>query len=172
MITQERVREVLYYDPVTGAWTWRDRPEMSPQWRGRFANKPAGGNDPDTGYPRIRIDGTLYYGHRLAFVYMTGEWPPDEVDHKNLGRSDCKWENLRPATHSQNGLNKLAKAGNRSGYKGATFDKNWGRRGRWVATLQVGKIRYRKGGFESALEAHEQYKRFVEEYCGEHGRAA
>lgn len=57
------------------------------------------------GYRRIKIAGTTYYAHRLAWLYTYGEWP-GEIDHKNQKKADNRITNLRDATHSQNQRNK------------------------------------------------------------------
>lgn len=155
---QEYLKSVLLYDPLLGTWTWLYRPTASPQWNGHFAGKPAGGLDPDTGYLRIRIGNKLLYAHRLAFLYMLGKWPDNEGEHKNLDRSDCRWENLRDATHAENNANKGKQANNTSGYKGVSFDK---KSGKWVSEFRTKGRRFRKFGFASAELAYEQYKRDV-----------
>lgn len=59
------------------------------------------------GYIVIKIDGNRHYGHRLAFLYMTGEWSKHLVDHKPPGmKSDNRWENIREATYTQNAYNR------------------------------------------------------------------
>lgn len=161
-LTAERLREVLDYDLETGVFKWRYRPEKRVQWNGRFANKAAGSVDPDTGYWRIRIGDKLYYSHRLAFLYVLGNWPRHEVDHKNLERNDCRWNNLREATHSQNGLNKkIDPSRNRSGFKGVSLDR---RSGKWVAEATIGGRRYRKWGFSSAELAYSHYSEVMQKH--------
>lgn len=167
MLTQERLKEVLDYNPISGAWTWLYRPSATPQWNGRFAGKPAGGIDPDTEYLRIRIDDVLYYAHRLAFLYMTGSWPQNESDHENLNRADCRWENLRDSTHVQNNCNKIKRSDNTSGFKGV-----WRNKSSWVAEATVNGVRYRKWGFKSPEEAHAAYDAIVREHAGEFARSA
>ena len=53
----------------------------------------------------IRIRGKAYYSHRLAFLYMTGEWPLEEVDHIDRNPYNDAWVNLRKATSSLNKWN-------------------------------------------------------------------
>ena len=95
MLTQRRLKEVIAYDKATGAFTWTARTGTG--IRKRISGSPAGTID-NLGYVRIGIDGKDYRGHRLAYLWMTGEFPPDQVDHINGNRSDNSWKNLRPAT--------------------------------------------------------------------------
>src|SRR4029434_9631151 len=100
MLTAERLREVLTYDPESGLFLWN----ITTSNRVR-AGDIAGNTENHYGYRRIGIDGKLYRGARLAWLYMKGEWPPGRVDHKNRNRIDDRWENLRLCTHAQNVAN-------------------------------------------------------------------
>ena len=62
----------------------------------------------DHGYTVIRFRGKLYLAHRLAWFYMTGEWPREQIDHKDGVRLNNKWDNLREATPGQNNMNRTA----------------------------------------------------------------
>ncbi len=76
------------------------------------------------------------------------------VDHRNEDTLDCRRENLRAATRSQNGANRGANANNKSGYKGVSFDK---RTGKWLAQLQVQGRKVWLGRFPTPETAHEAY---------------
>lgn len=101
MLTQTTLREQLSYDPETGQWTW-----LRPLLRSKMQPGDIAGRIMDSGRRQIRIAGAFYYASRLAWLYMTGEWPQHEVDHINRNRSDDRWCNLREATRSQNCYNK------------------------------------------------------------------
>jgi hypothetical protein len=75
MLTAKRLREVLFYDPDTGAWTWIVRTSSRVR-----AGSQAGILDDGRRW-RIGIDDRHYTGSRLAYLYMTGKWPPHLVDH-------------------------------------------------------------------------------------------
>lgn len=118
MLTHERLREVLIYDPDTGLWTWR----ITVSNRAK-AGARAGCRRND-GYHLIRVDGRLYLAHRLAWLYMTGGWPEREIDHADGNPSDNRWANLRLATHAQNITNQTAHRDNRLGAKGIRHHRN------------------------------------------------
>jgi hypothetical protein len=82
MITLERLREVLEYNPESGVWVW-----LVTSSRRRGAGKIAGSLD-NNGYVVIRVDRAIYKAHRLAWLYMTGEWPRSTIDHINLEPAD------------------------------------------------------------------------------------
>lgn len=99
-LTQERLKAVLHYDPETGVFTWITRAGHV------LAGTRAGGLHP-AGYIFIKIDCTHRPAHRLAFLYMEGKFPPDQVDHINRIRNDNRWCNLRHATQKENSENKI-----------------------------------------------------------------
>jgi hypothetical protein len=68
------------------------------------------------------LTGVLYREHRLAWLYMTGEWPTHEIDHINGDRVDNRFCNLREATASENRWNSRKRVNNTSGYKGVSWD--------------------------------------------------
>ncbi len=103
MLSAERLREVLNYDRDTGQFRWRD--DLPVRVGPRMNGKPAGTPMWD-GYIKIKIDGTLYSAHRLAWLYVHGEWPAGNVDHRDTNRANNAFDNLRLATHAQNSANK------------------------------------------------------------------
>lgn len=114
-LTLARLREVLHYDPMTGEFRWRDH-----YWQ-RWRQKVGCVQTLSTGYKRliITIDYRHYRASRLAWLYMTGEWPNGLVDHHNGNSLDNRWCNLRDATKGQNQLNRhRMHPRNTSGYRG------------------------------------------------------
>ena len=74
------------------------------------------------GYRRIKLYGKAYPSHRLAFLYVEGRFPPNEVDHINGVRDDNRWVNIRHATHAQNGRNMKSFKGSVSKFVGVSLD--------------------------------------------------
>ena len=167
-LTAEHLRSILDYDPETGIFTWRSNPQRAKNWNTRRSGKPAGGSDCQYGYISIRIGHALYQAHRLAWLYMTGEWPISMVDHIDVDPTNNRWSNLRAATKAENMRNLPTPKHNTSGLKGATKVG----RNRWVAQIQHnGKNNY-LGTFATAEEAHEAYCRKAKELFGEYARFA
>jgi hypothetical protein len=154
LITAVQLREMLNYDPLTGIFTWKMRKDVRPQWNGRYDGTVAGWLD-WKGYVIITIHYIDYRAHRLAWLWMTGEWPADEVDHEDTDVSNNRWENLRPATHSQNSANQGIRSNNTSGRKGVSWDRF---RKKWMAVCRVnGKyvLKKRFDKFEDACAAYD-----------------
>lgn len=140
MLNAERLRQLLDYDPETGHLTWRET-------RGPKAKGSRAGSHCNKGYLVAGIEGRVYKAHRLAWLWMTGEWPKAQVDHRNTVKDDNRWDNLREATNLQNCNNRIHP--NRTGFKGVSRQPN----GRYVGKCNVGHKRYQKGGFATAKEA-------------------
>lgn len=110
-LTQERLKELLHYDPETGVFTWLKR-------CGATTTGNKAGHLHTSGYITIRIDKTSYRAHRLAWFYTHGVWPSELIDHVNLVRSDNRFCNLREVTHLQNHWNRQQNKNSTSGHKG------------------------------------------------------
>lgn len=108
MLTAERLREVLHYEPQTGVFTRLVRTSHN------MRVGDVAGTRLKAGYIQVGIDGKNYYAHRLAFLYMTGKWPEHEADHRGGDRADNRWQNLRDATRSLNQQNLRAPQRNNS----------------------------------------------------------
>lgn len=166
-LTQAQLQEVIRYDPLTGQFFWRTcrwrRPQNAAPIEREIVPKP------DHGYARVRIEGVLYYMHRVAWLYMTGDWPSDEIDHINGNRSDNTFSNLREATSEQNKHNVGLCATNTSGFKGVSWDK---RDRRWYPYIWVNNKKRHLGSFSSAEEAHKAYTTAAQRLRGEFARVA
>lgn len=165
-LTQERLKEVLHYNPDTGVFTRL--------LRNRHARKFGAvgtvlGSLKASGYIFIDIDGCRYRAHRLAWLYMTGAFPDFQIDHENNNRSANWWSNLRPATNQQNQANSRCSSNNKTGFKGVYWSKS---HGKYAAKINPDRRQIHLGVFESPEDAHEAYAVAAKKYFGEFGRAA
>lgn len=139
-----RLLELLHYNQETGVFTWR-------KTRGPRAavGQQAGCADAE-GYIVIRVDMRIYKAHRLAWFYVTGQWPNGLTDHRNGVTGDNHWANLRLVDHQGNAQNRKRPANNKSGWVGVTYLK---RCGKWQAVISGRYL----GRFHSAEAAGAAY---------------
>ncbi|MFY8047904.1 MAG: HNH endonuclease [Erythrobacter sp.] len=118
-LTAERLRAIVRYCAVTGAFTWT----IPPSNHLRLVGAAAGCDK--RGYTIIKIDGRGYAAHRLAWLYVHGVWPKLHIDHRDGNTLNNALSNLREATFAQNNANARRRSGkdipkgvrkNRSGY--------------------------------------------------------
>lgn len=149
-LTQARIKELLNYDEHTGVFTWR----VNVSSTGRAGN--IAGSPNQAGYLLIRVDKRLYLAHRLAALYMEGEFPPDLIDHKDTNKSNNVWANLRHATKAENAQNKrIAQANNTlTGMLGVFWSAT---RGLWGAKVNVNRKQHHAGFFATPELAHAAY---------------
>lgn len=162
MITLAELKTILSYDPSDGIFRWlvKVAPNMNV---GEIAGSHVG-----RGYWKICVKGKRYRAHRLAWFYVTGEWPRLQIDHVNGIRSDNRFSNLREATNGQNAANSKKRHDNPH-LKGA----HWHNRDKvWFSCIRVnGKLIY-LGVFKTAELAHEAYYAAAQKYFGTFARAA
>ena len=154
ILTQKRLQELLSYEPLTGIFTRR----VTTSSRGK-AGSVAG--HLSLGYILIYVDGRLYMAHRLAYLYMTGTWPPNMIDHRDTCKHNNVWANLRPATRSENFLNSGAYKTNKLGQK--NISKSYGSYTVWVQGVYLGS--------STDLDTAIAWRDFAVEFCcGEFAR--
>lgn len=120
LLPQNRLKEMLIYYPETGIFIWNERR------RGRKFGQIAGNLNKVSGYVCIVIDGNNYLAHRLAWLYVHGDFPSGEqsfIDHINGKKGDNRIVNLRKASHKENHRNKPITSNNSSGITGVTREK-------------------------------------------------
>jgi hypothetical protein len=157
-ITAEQVRELLHYDPETGVFTW-----LVPH-RGHVGT--AGHVKPD-GYLQIGIGGHKFYAHRLAWLWVNGQWPDGDLDHRDTNRANNAIGNLRPATQTENNRNTRASR-SASGLKGVSRHPRSG----WRAKITVEGRSVFLGRFATPQEAHAAYCEAARKAFGEFWRPA
>jgi len=165
-ITADYVRSILDYDPATGIFRWKHRTDIRACDNARMIGKIAGSLD-KKGYRRIIINRRNYAAHRLAWLYTTGEWPIDEVDHKNLNKDDNRFKEIREATSSDNGCNRQTRADSGTQLRGIYLDKRYGG---YVVKIQRHGKRIYLGTVSTAKEAIAVYATAAEKLHGEFKR--
>lgn len=114
-IDQFALKELLDYDQETGTFTWK-------QNRGRVSKGDVAGTLDFHGYTTITINSHKYKAHRLAWMFVKGNFPSCKIDHKNGDPTDNRWENLRIATNEQNSQNTKIRKDNSLGIKGVSWN--------------------------------------------------
>jgi hypothetical protein len=143
-LTQSELQLLVIYDPSTGRFI--NKIERNP----RALKGATAGYTNTIGYTVIQINGHKLHAHRLAWLYMTGEWPDCQIDHINRIRSDNRFVNLRQATILQNSHNTKDRVNNTSGHRGVTWNKH---SSKWQAQISImGRNTY-LGLFDSIAEA-------------------
>ena len=143
-LTQERLKELLNYDPVTGVFTWRVTTGNGVQ-----AGDVVGCIRPK-GYVQVSVDGVLYYAHRLAWFFTYGYLPENEVDHRDQIPGHNWILNLREIGHVCNLRNTGNYSNNKSGVKGIHWFK---RIKKWRVQVRVNGKLYSFGYHEDFDEA-------------------
>lgn len=161
-LSAEFVRSILRYEPETGSFYWR-----AGYARCVTEGRPAGRVN-GKGYASISICGKHRSSHRLAWLYVYGEWPDRSlcVDHINGDKTDNRISNLRIATFSENAQNRRKQL---DGLKGVTLHRATGR---WQAQISPSGRSVYLGLFDSPEEAHAAYVAAAEKYFGSFARAA
>ncbi len=170
-ITAEQVRAILHYDPETGIFRWHARSGAARYTRtfnSRFAGKVARSVD-SHGHLRINIGGVFYAAHRLAWVYMTGKWPGDQIDHIDMDRENNRWVNLREATNAQNNSNRRVQSNNKIGLKGVSICSTTKK---YRATITADGKQRTLGRFDCPAAAHFAYVVAADQLHGEFARAS
>lgn len=155
------IRDFLDYNHESGIFIWKKSPNNGVSV-GDLTGSPNAG-----GWLRIRFRRRSYYAHRLAWWWMTGEWPLSEIDHRDTDRANNKFKNLRPADRAGNLANSRLSKANTSGFKGVTFDKS---RKLWNARIVVhGRTLY-LGRFDDRNAAAHAYDCAAISHFGEFAR--
>lgn len=159
MLDQNTLKKIVTYDPETGDFIKIKCRRTD--WLGKVA-----GTIGKKGYRSISVNNKPYLAHRLAWLYVTGEWPY-EIDHRDGNKLNNKFDNLRISSDSENMHNQGKRKNNTSGYKGVTYNKN---AKKWSAQIKINwKTKY-LGLFSCPTAAHFSYCRAAKQYHGEFAR--
>lgn len=158
MLTQEVLKQLLEYDDRTGVFVRRS---------GRNEGCIAGGLKGR--YVNILINRKMYQAHRLAWLYVTGEWPENHIDHINGDKHDNRFTNLRAATHSENKRNCSKSKANTSGFKGVDWARS---ESKWRARIKKQGKSHFIGYFDNPADAFAAYCKAAQELHGQFARTS
>jgi hypothetical protein len=148
MITQDRLKELLFYDEITGKFYWKIKPKNQVN-----IGDIAGTNN--DGYVSIILDGISYRAHRLAWFYKYKRWPIGELDHIDRIRDNNSLNNLREVTCSQNAFNQIVRINNKLKIFGV-----YKRGNKYRSQIQVNGKKIMIGTFDTAKEASIAYQSY------------
>lgn len=167
-LTQEYLHSILDYSPETGEFYWKWRPDVEYAWNRKFSGKKAGWVKKEQGYWQISIHSKKYYSHRLAWLYMTGSWPANEIDHKDCDKGNNNFLNLREATFIENQRNKAGRKKTKSGLKGVIWCN---RKNKWLSRIRGDdKANIHLGSYDCPAAAHFAYIVAADKLHGEFAR--
>jgi hypothetical protein len=144
----EEIKRHFDYDPATGILTHK-----LPHSKGGYVGTEAG--KLKEGYKQICFNRHRIKAHIVGWAIHYGKWPTKNLDHKNEVRDDNRIDNLREATHSENGQNRTKpNKNNNSGYLGVKWHKS---HQKWNPTIMIGRKRHSLGLFDDKEKAYEAY---------------
>lgn len=150
MTLGERLREIYSFSEETGIFLrigGRRPPKKS-------IGRPAGSRAAN-GYIYLYVDGKKYLAHRLAWYWVKGQWPENDIDHINGDRTDNRIANLRDVLHQINTQNwRRPKPNNASGFLGVSRVR---KNGKWLACIKLNGRSTSLGYFDTPEGAHEAY---------------
>ena len=152
--TQKELKRQLHYNPDSGVFIWRIFKNGCVQ-RGDIAGTL------NNEYIRIKIDSKNYSAHRLAWLYMYGEFPKKCIDHINRIKDDNRISNLRDVSLSINQRNRRLNKNNKAGYRGIYFNKKISK---WIAQIKVNNVSTNLGGFKYKKDAIKKRKQIELKY--------
>ncbi len=147
-LSAQKLREALDYSLETGIFTRKIRTSN------RVKIGDVAGSVKPHGYVKINVGGHgCFYAHRLAWLYVTGEWPVGSLDHKNGDTADNRFSNLREATRSQNAINRRS--------RGVRFNGS-----KWTAQIGAENKSVHIGSYGSEGDARAAYLERLSEIHG------
>lgn len=151
ILTAAALREHVSYDPLTGEFRYKNTHR-----RRCYLAGDTFGHPDEMGYRKVNIGGAKFRLHRLAWLYMTGEWPKNDIDHINGIRSDNRIANLRDVPRSMNLQNSKHKKLGATGLAGVTIKRNTFTT-KYLAQIKANGKWNNLGRYDTPEEAHEAY---------------
>jgi hypothetical protein len=156
-LTHEQLTTLLDYHAERGIFYWK----VSRRGHARAGDR---AGRIVKGYRSIKINGIVYYEHRLAWFYVTKQWPVDQIDHEDLNKSNNRFSNLREASQSQNTFNRTRlRTRNKSGFKGVSWCRF---EQKWRAVISAHGTYFALGYFNTPKEAYAAWCRSAQKLHG------
>ena len=157
ILTQDELKRQLHYDAHTGIFT-----RLSTNSKNIKIGDVAG-SITENGYVVIFVSYKRYRAHRLAWLYMTGSFPKNQIDHIDGNKSNNSFSNLREATNQRNLRNRDINANNKSGFRGVSWSKH---AEKWIAHAMSKGKRKNLGYFDTAEAASKAFEKFAKRNHG------
>ena len=160
-INQTMLKELLDYNLETGDMIWINPSKYHQDLKGKIAGVATIAHSGKL-YQNIQINGRKYKRSRLAWMWMTGSWPKDMIDHVDGNSMNDAWCNLREAdcfTNAWNHKKRQKKSPLPMGVRQAQS-------GKYVARISCNKKHITIGTFENPEIAHQAYCEARREYFG------
>lgn len=158
----KKLKEIFTYDQISGNFTHNFS-------RGLRKAGDVVGTINKGGYLQFQISGKIYLAHRLAWLYMTGDWPEGMIDHKDLDRKNNSWSNLRDVPRKVNARNGAIRKNNSSGFRGVSWNKQ---ENKWYAYISVdgklkslGRFLHKEDAILARMTAEKKYGYWVDRVC-------
>lgn len=156
-LTQELLKSHFTYNPETGTMV---RVRRYDSYERSFECYLPVAQTNNRGYYWCNLFGKMFLVHRLAWLYMTGKHPSDEIDHINGDRLDNRWCNLRSVSAFDNARNQGERIDNTSGCRGVTRNGSG-----WMVRISQNGVRYGLGtykSFEEAVAVRKQAEKYLD----------
>lgn len=159
------LRKRLWYDKETGIFRWRFHTKT-----GKNIPWSIAGCTQSRGYVHIKIGSVGYKAHRLAWLYVYGTFPENEIDHINGIKDDNRIKNLRSADRIINTQNRHKVLSKTAGVLGVSWHKA---SNLWVAQISINNKKIHLGTFKTKELASEKYNfiknSFLQDYIDNPG---
>jgi len=144
MIDQETIKKLFHYDAESGMLLWRkgNNRNVKPWQEAKSSN--------GHGYYNVKIDGKSYLVHRLIWLYVYGNFPKEDIDHKNRIKNDNRLCNLRDVSRTDNCQNISLPNHNKSGHIGVSWFKS---HNCWTVYVKVDKKNKWLGNYKNLDDA-------------------
>jgi len=149
VITQKELKNILHYNPKNGVFIWSKKISK------KINTGDIAGDVNKRGYCRIGIRGKKYASHILAWIYIYGEAPENDLDHIDHNKTNNKISNLRIVTPSENAMNQTMSKANKSGFNGVVWNK---KAGKWMVQIAFERNQIYLGIYDDIHDAIEVRK--------------